>query len=306
LKQLFFTLDGSSSPRREKENPMGAMTPNNLGRRRAVVTGASQGLGRAFASCLVERGYDLVLAALPGTGLPALAESLRSCGIRVAAVECDLASNAGRAALLAAEGAAGGSLSLLVNNVGVGTNGFFDRLPYEATQSALDINLGATLAITYGLVRSLAAGAGASGGARIITVASLAAFYPMPLFAVYSSTKAFLLNWSLALRHELAQLGIGVTVLAPGGMYTSDEIREKVRSQGLGGRLSTMEPKDVAEFALQAACRNKAVAIPGAFNKLLWFAGSHAPKNFVAASILARWKRAMARLPGTESTCSRA
>ena len=283
---------------------MGAMTPDNLDRPKAVVTGASQGLGRAFASCLAERGYDLVLAALPGTGLPALAESLRSGGGRVAAVECDLASDEGRAALLAAEGAAGGSLALLVNNVGVGANGLFDRLPYEATQSALDINLGATLAITYGLVPTLAAGA--SGGARIITVASLAAFYPMPLFAVYSSTKAFLLNWSLALRHELAPLGIGVTVLAPGGMYTSDEIREKVRSQGLSGRLSTMEPKDVAEFALQAAGRNKAVAIPGAFNKLLWFAGSHAPKNFVAASILARWKRAMSRLPGTESTCSRA
>ena len=261
---------------------MSAMTPSSFGRPRAVVTGASQGLGRAFASCLAESGYDLVLAALPGTGLPALAESLRSGGGRVAAVECDLASDEGRAALLAAEGAAGGSLTLLVNNVGVGANGLFDRLPYEATQSALDINLGATLAITYGLVRSLAAGAGASGGARIITVASL------------------------ALRHELASLGIGVTVLAPGGMYTSDEIREKVRSQGLSGRLSTMEPKDVAEFALQAAARNKAVAIPGAFNKLLWFAGSHAPKNFVAASILARWKRAMSRLPGTESTCSRA
>ncbi|MCE1196840.1 SDR family NAD(P)-dependent oxidoreductase [bacterium] len=281
---------------------MHGMTPAGRARPRAVVTGASQGLGRAFAACLAERGYDLVLAALPGTGLPALAETLRSRGVRAAAVECDLAAEEGRAGLLAAAREGGAPLSLLVNNVGVGANGLFDRLPYEATKAALDINLGATLAITYGLVPSLAA----APGAQIITVASLAAFYPMPLFAVYSSSKAFLLNWSLALRHELASLGIGVTVLAPGGMYTSEEIRQKVRSQGLGGRLSTMEPGEVADFALRAAARGKAVAIPGAFNKFLWFAGSHAPKDFVAASILARWRRAMSRLPGTEGTCSRA
>jgi hypothetical protein len=267
----------------------------------AVITGASAGLGRAFAQRCAAEGYNLFLADLPDTGLPALAEALSEKGIRARAFECDLSGDEGRAAFLAFIGGEPAPIALLVNNVGVGANGLFDRLPYEAARAAIDLNIGATLALTHGLVPALAA----TPGSRIITVASLAAFYPMPLFAVYSSTKAFLLNWSLALRHELADLGIGVTVLAPGGMYTNTVTREKVRSQGLGGKLSTMEPEVVAAYALAAAGRNKAIAIPGLFNKFLWLAGSRAPKNFVAASIRSRWEKAMARLPENRGACFR-
>ena len=273
----------------------------NPGKAWAVITGASAGLGRAFADNCAGRGDNLFLADLPGTGLPALAENLTSSGIEVRAIECDLSREEGRSAFLTAILESQAPLSLLVNNVGVGHNGLFDRLPYEAAKAAIDLNIGATVALTHGLVPAL----GKTRGSRIITVASLAAFYPMPLFAIYSSTKAFLLSWSLALRQELSDLGIGVTVLAPGGMYTNEETREKVRSQGLSGRLSTMEPAEVAAFALAAADRNKAIAIPGLFNKLLWLAGSHAPKNLVAASIRSRWEHALSRLPESSGACFR-
>ena len=273
----------------------------NPGKAWAVITGASAGLGRAFADNCAGRGDNLFLADLPGTGLPDFAEKLASSGIEVRAVECDLSMEEGRSAFLASILESRAPLSLLVNNVGVGHNGLFDRLPYEAAKAAIDLNIGATVALTHGLVPTL----GKTRGSRIITVASLAAFYPMPLFAIYSSTKAFLLSWSLALRQELSDLGIGVTVLAPGGMYTNEETREKVRSQGLGGRLSTMEPAKVAAFALAAADRDKAIAIPGIFNKFLWFAGSHAPKNLVAASIRSRWEHALSRLPESGGVCFR-
>lgn len=273
----------------------------NPGKGWAVITGASAGLGHAFARRCAARGDNLFLADLPGTGLPALAGTLSSTGIAVRAIECDLSREEGRSAFLASILESRAPISLLVNNVGIGDNGLFDRLPYEAAKAAIDLNIGATVALTHGLVPAL----GKTSGSHIITVASLAAFYPMPLFAIYSSTKAFLLSWSLALRQELSDLGIGVTVLAPGGMYTNEEAREKVRSQGLSGRLSTMEPAEVAAFALAAADRNKAIAIPGLFNKLLWFAGSHAPKNLVAASIRSRWEHALARLPESEGVCFR-
>lgn len=280
---------------------MGAGFLTNPGKGWTVITGASAGLGHAFARRCAERGDNLFLADLPGTGLPALAGALSLTGIEARAFECDLSREEGCSVFLASILESRVPISLLVNNVGIGDNGLFDRLPYEAAKAAIDLNIGAAIALTHGLVPVL----GKTPGSRIITVASLAAFYPMPFFAVYSSTKAFLLSWSLALRQELSALDIGVTVLTPGGMYTSQEIREKVKSQGLGGRLSTMEPGDVAAFALAAADRNKAIAIPGFFNKLLWFAGSHAPKTIVAASIHSRWERALSRLPGSHGVCFR-
>ncbi|MCX7027419.1 MAG: SDR family NAD(P)-dependent oxidoreductase [Spirochaetes bacterium] len=267
----------------------------------AAITGASGGLGKSFAQACARRGYDLFLADLPGTGLSARAADLTAEGADVRALEGDLSTEEGRSAFLELIRGSDLPLSLLVNNVGAGVNGLFDALPFEAARMAVELNIGTTMALTHGLVPLLAS----RPGSTIITVASLAAFYPMPLFAVYSSTKAFLLNWSLALRQELADIGVGVTVLTPGGMYTNEETREKVKTQGLSGRLSTMEPDKVADFALDAAERGKAIAIPGLFNKLLWFAGSKAPKQFVAASIKARWEKAMAKVPGEGEACFR-
>ena len=267
----------------------------------AAITGASSGLGRSFALACSRRGYDLCIADRPGTGLQDLARRIAAGGTQVRTLECDLAGDEGRSAFLTMAGDPGRPLALLVNNVGVAVNGLFDALPYEAARTAVELNIGTTLALTHGLVPKLAL----TPGSRIITVASLAAFYPMPLFAVYSSTKAFLLNWSLALRQELADIGIGVTVLTPGGMYTNEETRAKTKTQGLSGRLSTMEPDVVADFALNAAEKGRAIAIPGLFNKFLWFAGSKAPREFVAASIKKRWEKAMAKVPEEAGTCFR-
>jgi short-subunit dehydrogenase len=304
MKHVFKTTDQIGKTK--DENP-GAPEERTMesGKSRArgwaAITGASGGLGRSFAQACARRGYSLFLADLPGTGLPDRASAFAATGTEVRALEGDLSTEEGRSAFLDLIRGSELPLSLLVNNVGTGVNGLFDALPFEAARAAVELNIGTTMALTHGLVPLLAE----SSGSSIITVASLAAFYPMPLFAVYSSTKAFLLNWSLALRQELADLGIGVTVLTPGGMYTNDETREKVKTQGLSGRLSTMEPDKVAEFALDAAERGKAIAIPGLFNKLLWFAGSKAPKQFVAASIKTRWEKAMAKVPGEGAACFR-
>jgi len=261
----------------------------------AVVTGASQGLGRAFAEALAQGGWNLVLAALPGTGLPSLAREIEQAhDISVIEVEMDLATEIGRRRLLARALEVEGGIGLLVNNVGIGFNGLFDLIPIEAQHAAVEINIQSTMSITYGLLGRLAEAKG-----RILTVASLAGFYPMPLFAVYAATKSFLLNWSLALRHELEGLGVGVTVLAPGGIYTSREIREKTKSQGLSGRLSSQEPWEVAQVALRGAFKDKAIVIPGAFNRLLFALGGLVPKDLLASSIFQRWRKTLRKTAGT-------
>lgn len=265
----------------------------------AVVTGASQGLGKAFAESLSRRGWNLVIAALPSTGLDSIAHGLRAAyGVDVIAIELDLSVLEGQHRLIKEAFAADGSLGLLVNNVGVGGNGLFDLMPLEGQRRSVDVNVQATMSLTYALLSRLAESRG-----KIINVASLAAFYPMPLFAVYAASKAFLLHWSLALRHELEPVGVSVTVLAPGGMYTNREAREKAEAQGILGRLSSKEPEAVAEAALRGAFVGKALVIPGIFNKLLMVAGSIAPKNLTARAIYWRWRMSLSRLADSDERC---
>lgn len=258
----------------------------------AIVTGASQGLGKAFAEALASKGWNLILASLPDTGLLEFANTLRQKYlIEAIPLELDLSEIEAQKRFLATALSGERPIGLLVNNMGVGDNGFFDLIPLDRQRRTIDVNIHATLALTYGLIDALA-----KSGGRILTVASLAAFYPMPLFAVYAASKSFLLHWSIALRQELAPLGISVTALAPGGIYTSDIIREKTKSQGFFGRLSSKEPAEVAGKALRAAFMGKAVVVPGFFNKALMTIGSRSPKNIIAKSILRRWRKALKKV----------
>ncbi len=265
----------------------------------AVVTGASQGLGAAFAEVCARDGWNLILVSLPGEGLPELAETLRRrYGVFASEAELDLSRPENQEAFVRFAAAGGRKIGLLVNNAGIGANGLFDRIPGEFQRRTVDVNLQSTLAITYGLIPSLRE----SRPASILTVASLSAFYPMPLFAVYAASKSFLLHWSLALRQELAPLGIGVTALAPGGIYTSADIREKVRSQGFAGKLSSMEPEAVARQALEGLSRRVPVVIPGFFNRLLRYVGNLCPRNLAARLIFRRWARSLEKVREAEGS----
>ena len=258
----------------------------------AVVTGASQGLGKAFAEALATRGWNLILAALPETGLRNFSEEMRHRNsVEVLEFELDLSEAGAQQRFIAAILVEKRPIALLVNNMGIGDNGLFDLIPIHLQRRVIDVNIQATLALTYGLVDTLAENQG-----KILTVASLAAFYPMPLFAVYAASKSFLLHWSIALRHELGPRGISVTALAPGGIYTNEVIREKTKSQGIFGRLSSKEPAEVAEKALRGTFNGKAIVVPGIFNKTLMLIGSRSPKNMTAKAIFKRWQSALGKV----------
>ena len=260
-----------------------------------IITGSSRGLGRAFAEVCAGRGMDLLLAALPGEGLPDLAASLAAAyGIEARALEVDLSDPAGIGLLIEEAGKLRRAPVLLVNNAGRGENGAFDALPLEAHRGTVALNIQATVTLTHALIPILARAA----PARIITVASLAAFQPMPLFSIYAASKAFLKSWGLALSEELAPLGITSTVLAPGGIYTNEEVRRKVEAQGLVGWLSTQEPSEVALAALRGAERGKTLVIPGRFNRLVALLSSIAPDALKARAVHARWKWSLARVAG--------
>jgi uncharacterized protein len=136
---------------------------------------------------------------------------------------------------------------------------------------------------------------------RIINVASLAAFYPMPIKATYAASKRFLLDFSLALRDEVRDQGVTVTALCPAGMPTTPECIESIESQGLMGQLTTMDTGAVAARTVEAALRGRAVVIPGLLNRFLRAAGSLVPPTGLASLIGKRWRATRRRLQAAEA-----
>jgi short-subunit dehydrogenase len=158
------------------------------------------------------------------------------------------------------------------------------------------LNIEATLEVTHALL----ANADPSTLFRIVNVSSLAAFYPMPVKATYAASKRFILDFSLALRDEVRNLGATVTVLCPAGMPTTAGTIHAIEAQGLMGQLTTRDVGEVAARTIEYALRGRAVYIPGFLNQTLQLFGGLVPPVQVAGFIGKRWRAArlqMARKP---------
>ena len=114
---------------------------------------------------------------------------------------------------------------------------------------------------------------------------------PMPYFALYSASKALLINLFTSLHYELKKDGVKVTVVMPGGVPTRPDIIEDIKGQGLWGKLSAKPADFVARKSLKAVKKNKIKYIPGGFNKFLNFIMKLVPKRIVLSFIARRWKK---------------
>jgi uncharacterized protein len=238
-----------------------------------VVTGAGRGIGRALALEFAKRGHPLVLAARTGAELFQVAAE---AGVDCKVVECDLSSPAGRDVLFAASPQ---RIAGLVNNAGFGTAGPFAEQDRARERMLVDLNCGAVVDLCHLFLPRL------GEGSFIVNLASTAAFQPVPLFATYSASKAFVLSLSEAMSEELAPRGIHVLALCPGVTETGFQKEADVQASGA-------QPGDVAAFALRALDAKKRVAVHGVKNSLLVFSNRFSPRTLsakVAKGIMQPW-----------------
>jgi short-subunit dehydrogenase len=257
-----------------------------------LITGATGGLGKAFAVECARRRWDLFLTDLEADRLEMLAAGLRKAyGINVACHPCDLTDPGAREALFEFIRSQRAKLWALINVAGLDFEGVFHEGSPDHLQTIVRLNIEGTLAITH------AALAWSDPGLpfRIITVSSLAAFFPMPVKATYAASKRFLLDFSLALKSEVEGLGATVTVLCPAGLPTTDECIEAIEAQGLMGHLTTHNIGRVAARTLDHALKGHTIYVPGVLNQSLLGVSRLLPPMGIARLIGRRWKTARRR-----------
>ncbi|GAC1622475.1 MAG: SDR family oxidoreductase [Nevskia sp.] len=231
----------------------------------ALITGASSGIGAAFASALAAQGVDLVLVARSEDRLRTLAGRLtREYGRNVQVIPMDLSRPGAGAALRKATDALDMAIDLLINNAGFGTVGAFavQEPAREAEEIALNVGAVVDLAHAYlpGMVER------AHGG--IVNIASAAAFQPMPYMAVYAATKAFVYSFSDALWAECAGRGVHVMAVCPGPVDTG--FFEATGSSGLRKMVpkgSMVTAGQVVEASLAGLAARRRLVVPGGLNK---------------------------------------
>jgi short-subunit dehydrogenase len=245
-------------------------------RHRALVTGASTGLGAVFATALARQQYDLIIVARSRERLEALAERLRhSDGIAVEVVVADLTQ---ADALSAVEQHVAGDqrLALLVNNAGFATTGAFATLDPDQEEAEIRLNVTALVRLT----RAALPGMVARGHGAIINVSSLAALVPGPYNAIYGATKAFVNSFTEALHEELRGTGVRVQALCPGFIHTELQQRAGIDTSRLPAWV-WMSPETVIEASLSALQRGQVVCVPGLGYRLLAMLIGAVPRRLV-------------------------
>jgi hypothetical protein len=222
----------------------------------ALVTGASKGLGAAFAEALAQRGMNLVLVARSTEELNVLSTRLYAkYKVQRTVLSVDLADPTSSQTIAEELERRGIEVDLLVNNAGFGLSGAFLSHEPKQKQAEIEVNVQALVALTHLFGKAMAS----RGRGGIINVASNASFQPVPYMATYAATKAFVLHFTEAIRHELAVRGVQVMATCPGPTATSF-------FDGTSTQMSAKDMDDaesVVRKTLEAFDQKRDVAYPG-------------------------------------------
>jgi hypothetical protein len=258
----------------------GTLAPSHP--RTVLITGASSGIGAAFADVFAERGFALVLTARREDRLRALATRLESAhGVPVHVIVADL-SDPGAPARVCAEIAARGlAIDVLVNNAGYGISGGFLKSPWERHAAMLQVMVVAVSELTHRLLPAMIE----RNYGRIINVASLAGLVPAPPgHTLYPATKAFVVRFSEALSYEVRRFGVHVTALCPG--FTLTEFHDVTGTRAEINNLPrwlVMDAPTVARQGFEAVMAGTPIYINGRINRTIEVLVRYLPMRIVAA-----------------------
>jgi len=244
----------------------------------AMVTGASSGIGKSFAEALAARGTDLVLVARNRSRLEELADELRRRhGRDVTVLVADL-EKPDELALVEKHLHNDARIDLLINNAGYGVTGNFADLSMEQSQGQIDCNIVALTRLAHAALSTMKP----SRRGGIINIASGAAFLPTPQISVYCATKAYVVNFSLALHEETKAHGVHCMVVCPGFTRTEFQSRANYDTSAMPSFV-WQTADDVVRESLTAYDNGESLLVPGIQNRMTMLLTNVIPRTWLAS-----------------------
>lgn len=255
------------------------MARQRLQGQRALVTGASSGIGKELARVLAEEGANLVITARRKERLEALATELSNAhGVEVKVESCDLADPSAPQQLFDATEGAGISVDILVNNAGFGVYKDFLEAPYDGYDKLIRVNMAALTHLTHLFLPPMIDRA----HGHVMNVASMGAYMPCPSFAVYAASKAYVRNMTEAIDYELKSQRTGVRAIAicPGGTKTEflDHAQQKLKPSG---EKFMMSANQCARISVKKMLKGRRTVVTGFINALSCFLLRFVPRGMV-------------------------
>lgn len=246
-----------------------------------MVTGASSGLGVAFARLLAARGANLVITARREANLVALAAELSAAhGVKVTPLVLDLSEPGSAERLFAATEGAGVEVDVLINNAGGGIHRDFVDVPWEQTARQIQLNVTSLVEATWRFVNVMRA---RSRPAYVLNVSSIGAYTPSPTYATYSAGKAFVRDFSEAVAYELRGTPVRVCSLCPG--LTRTEFHQASGHEvSPWVKATSMDAEVVAAIGLRAMFAGRRNVVAGWLNKLLALSMRFTPRPLMVWS----------------------
>jgi len=241
-----------------------------------LITGASKGIGKAFAIECAKNGMNLALISLPNENLEELSTELtEKYKIKSSYKTINLTDR--KAPEIIHNWCIENKLKVntLINNAGFGCVGRFENQSSGFYMQMIDLNVYSVVSLTRLFLPDLKN----NSPSHILNLGSIASFYPMPYKTVYSATKIFVFSFSRALREELRPFNINVSILCPGPVITNSDVITRTLQQGKIGKWSALPPKRVAAIAIKRMLRKKFIIIPGLLSKVSFYAEKIIPMS---------------------------
>jgi short-subunit dehydrogenase len=245
------------------------MKPEDLAEEKfTLITGARSGLGKAIALYCASRGMNLLLVSLPGKDLKEVAEMIRMrFNIKIYYFEIDLSVQDAPVRVYNWVIENNFRVNILINNAGRGGTIPFENSDLYYNDYRINLNIRSLVALTFLFLPLLKK----SEKSCILNVSSLSAFFPIPFKSLYSSTKAFVVNFSRALGEELRDSAVSVSVVCPNLIKTNINTIARIRTHGWIVRFVTLDVHKIAKISVDGMLRSKKVIIPGRINRLMFF-----------------------------------